>query len=529
MTSGNFINVYTVTVTVTDANGCTSNCSKVSSIFLQKPPADITANPNPVCLGATLDLSISAAASSTVSWTGEGVNNPNGNPSTTANPTTNGPHVYSVTVTTNPAGCSNTGTVNVTVENCEIDFTGKVVWEHDDASGVKDATVNLTGSASGSDVTDINGSYSIMTALTSGSFTLKPVKNINKFNGVNAGDATAIQQHVAYINLITDPYKQVCADVNKSNSITTVDASILTQALLGNPAANAQFNTSWRFVPSSYALSVPPWGFPEQRTYTGISGPQTNQDFVGMKIGDVNGSANPATFGAEPPLVLRTTDAVLQAGEQLDLVFSADQKADLAAFQFALNVDPSQMKFIDVQPMSALPISADQFGLYHADAGEIRAVWAQATGLDVADAAPVFRLRFQALQSGAKVSEVLTLATDVLPPLAFTGALNESAVELRFDASTGIYDPASGGPNLQVRPNPFRDETTVSFFLPESCEAQLRILDVNGRELYRLNQYYPAGNNHATLRLDGISSAGVLTCELVTPFSAVSRKLVRQQ
>ncbi len=114
VTSGNYLNTYTVSVTVTDANGCTSTCSKQSDIFLFTPPADITVNPNPACLGVTLDLSITAAASSTVFWTGEGITNPNGNPSTTAVPTTTGPHIYGVTVTTD-YGCSNTGTASVQV------------------------------------------------------------------------------------------------------------------------------------------------------------------------------------------------------------------------------------------------------------------------------------------------------------------------------------------------------------------------------------------------------------------------------
>ncbi|MCB9330082.1 MAG: SprB repeat-containing protein [Lewinellaceae bacterium] len=128
VTSGSFLSDYTVSVTVTNANGCTSSCSKQSFIYLQKPPADITANPNPICLGAMLDLSVSAAASSTVSWTGEGITNASGNPSTTAIPTTTGPHVYSVMVTTNPAGCTNTGTVNVMVNarpnvTCPVNLT----------------------------------------------------------------------------------------------------------------------------------------------------------------------------------------------------------------------------------------------------------------------------------------------------------------------------------------------------------------------------------------------------------------------
>ncbi|MBK8194351.1 MAG: hypothetical protein IPK76_14480 [Lewinellaceae bacterium] len=45
--------------------------------------------------------------------------------------------------------------------------------------------------------------------------------------------------------------------------------------------------------------------------------------------------------------------------------------------------------------------------------------------------------------------------------------MDATAVELRFDVATGINDPVTDRSRLQVRPNPFRDSTTVAF----SCLA----------------------------------------------------------
>lgn len=411
---------------------------------------------------------------------------------------------------------------------CLIEFSGTILWEHDDVSGVKDANVKLTGSATANDLTDINGDFLIVTTQTSGSFTLKPTKNINKFNGVTTADATAIQQHVTQINPITDPYKLVCADVNKSNSISTLDAVLITQALLGNPAANAIFNTSWRFVPTSHTMQMPPWGFPEQRTYTNISAPQTDQDFVGMKIGDVTAVyANPANFGKGEPFVLRAKEQPLKTGETLNIGFTADQSDDLAAFQFALAFDPAQLQFVAIEPAGGLPLTAEHFGTYNTVEGEIRAVWSQATGLRVEEAAPVFYLRFTALQSGAKLSEVLQLDETILSALAYTGKLAESKVELAFSEATSTIDPeAVSALHMQVRPNPFQEETTITFTMPAAGEAQLRVLDINGREILRINNTYPAGHHSETLRLGALTAAGVLTCELITPFGMVTRKVV---
>lgn len=410
-----------------------------------------------------------------------------------------------------------------------IEFSGEILWEHDDASGVNNATVNLTGSATGSDLTDVLGDYLITTNVTSGNFTLKPVKNINKFNGVTAADATAIQQHVAAVNPITDPYRLVCADVNKNNTVNTLDASLITQSLLGNPAANAQFNTSWRFVPKSHVMTNPPWGFPEQKTYTALTHPQHNQDFIGMKIGDVAATfANPANFGAGKSLVLRVPDRVLQAGESVSVPFSADQLEDLAAFQFALTFDPGALQFEAVESgATGLPFSADHFGAYNTAVGELRAVWSQASGMRIEEASQLFRLRFKALHSGVRLSEILRLDDSILPAYAYSGQLTESAVELYFDVATGTSDPTASGAQLrlQARPNPFRESTTVSFSLPAAGEVQLRVLDASGRELLRMNKSCAAGNNAETLQLGGLSAPGVLYCELTTPFGVVVQKM----
>ena len=149
VTSGNFLNDYTLTLTVTDANGNTSTCTKTSYIYLNTPPANITINPDPACLGVTLDLSIIAAASSTVAWSGEGVTDPDGifvpwggywyYNETNAVPASSGLHTYSVTVTSD-YGCVNTGTATVTVGQ-EINLSTTVT---NTCGGGSTGAINLT-------------------------------------------------------------------------------------------------------------------------------------------------------------------------------------------------------------------------------------------------------------------------------------------------------------------------------------------------------------------------------------------------
>ncbi|MBK7936620.1 MAG: hypothetical protein IPJ82_05810 [Lewinellaceae bacterium] len=293
----------------------------------------------------------------------------------------------------------------VTVGGCNINISGAIKWQPDPNQGVNTTGVALSGSATENMTTGTDGNYNFTTTVNTGSFTITPTKNINKLNGLTTADATAIQQHVANAVLITDPYKIVAADVNKSNSVTSLDASLINQALLGNQSSLLQIKTSWRFAPAGYTMNNPPWGFPETIVLTNVSGNQAGKDFYGFKTGDVvTPTANPANLsGSGNALVWRVKEQTLEVGAEVVVEFIAGQTDDLAAFQMALRFDPNQLQFVEIQPFAALPLAMEHFGTYHIADGEIRVVWSQAAGVFVSENAPVFRLKFTVLQSGGKL------------------------------------------------------------------------------------------------------------------------------
>jgi photosystem II stability/assembly factor-like uncharacterized protein len=449
----------------------------------------------------------------------------------TFNPAVAGAGTHTITYTyTDGNGCTGSCTFTIAVSEGGSAISGNILWEQDMGFGVNLATVTLSGDQSGSATTNTSGFYSL-TYTAGANFNVTPVKNINKLNGVTVADASAIQQHVANISPLPAPFKRIAADVNKSNSITTLDATVINQALLGNPAALAQIKTSWRFVPSSYTFPNPnaPWGFSEKIVLTGVSGDLPGQDFKGIKIADVVTTfANPANFGEGEPFVLRTNDRELQEGDVFTVEFSADPMADLAAFQLCLAFDPAQLQFAGIEPLTGLPLSEAHFGTYDAAQGEVRVVWAQETGLAIKEAVPVFRLTLRAMQSGAKLSDLLYLGEDILPGKAYNAALEESGIRLVFEQVTTTTDEATALEFrlLPNRPNPFGRNTVIDFVLPEACEAQMRVFSTDGREILRMSKHYPAGPNAELIQLDPADPKGILYYELITPFGALIRKMI---
>lgn len=437
---------------------------------------------------------------------------------------------YTVTdMVGNTAVCS--FTVNV---NC-VTISGRIIWEHDDATGVNNTTVRLTQGMTliQSVTTGTSGNYSL-TPLSTGAHTIRPVKNTGPFNGVTTLDVYLIQQHLMSNPLITDPYKKVAADVNRTGFITAQDANILNAALMGDPSALAVFNVYWRFVPTAFTMPVTAPNvvatFPDNITVNVSGSDITGQDFYGIKIGDVNGTANPGVIPGGAPLAWMLKDEVLEAGKEYELTFAADGFNDLVAYQFALDFDPSDMQFLGYQSTDALSLTDENIGTHDVALGLLRLNWTGTEGTTLSQGAPVFKLKFKALSSGKRLSEVLQLSNETLEGLAFNEALAAGDVRLVFAAATDVADPAAfGKPQLQLmqnKPNPFTDVTMIGFVLPDACEAQLRVLDVSGRELANYTRDYTAGYHEIEFRMANAASYGVLYYELTTPFGKLSKKMI---
>lgn len=400
---------------------------------------------------------------------------------------------------------------------------GRIIWKQDNNTGVKDVTISVTGDYTTSSLTGANGMYGFVLP-TGSNFTVTPSKNTNKLNGVNAQDVFRLQQHLNG-NPLTNPWQLIAADANSNGAVNALDLSILQNSLLGNPSAQAQMVKSWRFVPTNHTMATPPWGFPEQIALSGVNGRQDNLNFYGLKVGDLVATyANPANTAGQP-LVLRTRDEILHAGQTLAVEVTADALRDLTALQFALHFDPEYMQLSDIQTLTGLPLGKENFGTWQISEGSIRVLWSGAQSAALRTGAPLFRLQFAVLEGGSALSEVLRLDDETLPGQVFGSDGAASGVSLRFEGVTASSTPlAATDLQLQNHPNPFSRQTTLSFVLPDACEARLRIVDAAGRLVAERQKQYPAGPQTETFEL--ALPPGVLYGELSTPFGVLTRKMV---
>jgi len=418
----------------------------------------------------------------------------------------------------------------------KINVTGVLKTEM--LEGVEEGMVNITGSSalvpsfSHFDLTDSTGVYAVTNAVPmSSTFTIAPEKDDNPLNGVTTYDLVLISKHILGLEPLNSPYKMIAADANKSGSITTFDIVELRKLILGI-YTELPNNTSWRFVDKAFSFpnANNPFQtlFPETISVVDAVTSQWGEDFVGVKIGDVNSTvvAN-ANMQAEErtsgTAIFDLEDRNVKAGETFEVNFKSAQQ--LKGFQFTMLLDG--LEAIGVRESDR--VNASNFGLVFEDAATVSI-----------DGAQEFTLQFRATQSG-KLSEMLgvsgsiTRAEAYLPAVALPaealaqegakeGEVTRQNIAFRYNGKTiaGV-----GFELYQNQPNPFVNKTSIGFFLPEASEATLSVYDESGRVVYQQKGQFAKGENSIHLDRALINTTGMLYYKLETATDSDTKKMIQ--
>lgn len=148
-------------------------------------------------------------------------------------------------------------------------------------------------------ITDQDGRWMTYGGLVTPGFTTTalPIKNINPTNGLTTQDLLDIQKHILGNAPFDSPYQSLAADANLDEKVSTYDIVLLRKLLLGL-IPELPHGKSWRFLPGNYMFPDPANPFqpppPEAIVVPNtLEAPQTGFYFIGVKIGDVNFSADP--------------------------------------------------------------------------------------------------------------------------------------------------------------------------------------------------------------------------------------------
>ncbi|WP_338793297.1 T9SS type A sorting domain-containing protein [Bernardetia sp. MNP-M8] len=224
-------------------------------------------------------------------------------------------YIYAEATTHISSDIQISGTIRNHVDNAPV---GEVVVELLDANN----TVI-------SQITTISDGVYSFNVLPNTIYKVRPSKDINPHNGVDNADLQAIGGGGASAGgtptFNNTPYLFLAADVNGDCRVNLGDRMMLRNFVLGNISSITA--PSWKFVSSDYDLSLIYTNysnnlpcFENTRVYNSITASYINQDFVGVKTGDITGDVDPlqkvqikeevneTTFKASPnPFTTSTT------------------------------------------------------------------------------------------------------------------------------------------------------------------------------------------------------------------------------
>ncbi|MCB0531953.1 MAG: T9SS type A sorting domain-containing protein, partial [Saprospiraceae bacterium] len=397
-------------------------------------------------------------------------------------------------------------------------------------NGLEDANVELEGihpalpPVSMFDLSDQNGVYGFPNAVPFGTdYTVTPTKDNDPLNGVSTFDLVLINKHILGLEPLNSPYKMIAADANNSRSITTFDIVELRKLILG---IYTEFpnNTSWRFVDQTYVFPNPtnPFMdiFPETKSVADIQLSHFDDDFVAVKVGDVNMNAVTSSLMSVEDrttgeLLFDANDRQVKSGEVFTVNFRAADK--VKGYQFTLYFP--DMEVVDVTA-EADDMSERNFGVFN-DKHSLT------TSFDNERVHGAFAVTFRAHKAGM-LSQMLKVSGQITKAEAYAiDAADVMAIALRFNGQNGPVIAGQGFELYQNQPNPWTHRTQIGFYLPEATDATLTVYDETGRLLYGTTGDFGQGYNAFTLDRALLETTGILYYKVETPTDSAVKKMIQ--
>jgi hypothetical protein len=386
---------------------------------------------------------------------------------------------------------------------------------------VAQVTVTLTDPNSGEVIstftTGQDGFYHFFNPLLG--YRILSSRNDHHSNGVSTLDLVKIQKHLLGLESLNSPYKMIAADANNSESVSALDLVEIRKLILG---LYLEFpnNKSWRFVDSEFEFENPehPWPFDEIIDVDVFS---MANDFVGVKIGDVNGNvvanATQVQTRNSVGLLQFVTDArSLKAGETVRVPIRARNFHDLLGFQMTLRT--LGLELVDLTP-GTLNIGPENIGIH---AGRITMSWSNPVPVSASDI--LFSLTFNVTERG-ELSNMLSVETQT--KLTQVEAYNASEelmdIALEFDKQEPV------GPEFalyQNEPNPFIGQTIIGFALPAAMPVTLTVFDIHGQMVYRFEGDYAQGYHEMVIKARDLRVSGAYYYRLDAGDFTASKKFI---
>jgi HYR domain/Dockerin type I domain len=408
---------------------------------------------------------------------------------------------------------------------------GLLLWgnvESEDGHAVSGVEVSITNAPMVPDTTDYDGQY-MLEGLNEGvGYQVTPFNDLHHREGVSTLDLVLIQKHLLGKAKLNSPYKMIAADANKSGHLTALDLLEIRKLILG---INTRFpnNTSWRFIDREHEFSDPynPFnpGFPESVWVDSVVGGIDTVNFVGVKVGDVNGSyfLSKAAGGKIEPrsgsaysIYLQPSTDQIEGKNRWEVSPLPDQGA-VSGLQFSLFV--GELSADQVKEMCSDVLTSDQW-YYDAKSGVINVSWSSDSELDLTGKTILGC-------AGGELSIVqMHLISHTIHAEVYQAEDSEWIIRDIQLAKEGLEEEVEQEYHLfQNIPNPFNDGTVIRFSVPREETVKLVIHDLAGRQIFTREAFCHPGLNEIAVKGTELNVPGIYYYTLYTLNASFTRKM----
>lgn len=422
---------------------------------------------------------------------------------------------------------SDTKNVCPDAPNPIISVTGRISDEQ--GNGMEGFLVKGTGLLSNDEKTTVtgdNGQYDLNSLGAYDMYEISPDRDDNPLDGLTTLDLVLIQKHILGIKNFDNPFKYIAADANNSHSVSAADLLALRRLILGIDD-QLEINESWKFLRSDTEFENPyqPWNYDFKYLTDSLFFGLDSLDFIAVKIGDINRSAtiyneiSGLTFRNEPNKYFVISNTEFQSNEILPVAVKMEESEKITGFQYTFEFDPSVLQFIGIEN-KLISLAGSNVNTSKAGQGLITFSWNDGNGIQLNKEDVLFNINFKSLSNGT-LDRSVGITSKITKSEIYDDNLGMSNLKLRFAGQN--YDKLIVNQNT---PNPFSDQTEISFDLPQDDIVNFRVINSTGKTIISTQGHYSKGQNTITISKSDLKEQGVYYYELTNDESTVLKKMV---
>ena len=416
---------------------------------------------------------------------------------------------YYVVTATDFAGNDSDFSDEVSLGPLAFDISGNIGYFSDDEP-IPNVILDLTGDNNYSIITNESGDY-LFIDIPGGNYISTPSKADN-LGGLSGMDASRIARYAALLYEL-DCLEMITADVSMNGNISGLDASRVARYVALLITELNPEGIDWVFTPEpiSECPDWPPIVYENTREYTPLNSDLTNEDFIGIRLGDVSGNWSPGLQGrlTESPAELTEIDAEVNSTLSIPIVI--EEVTAIEGIDISIEFEAEVLKLTELSINEGILHNenyAVETNLTETGKGTM-VIYAQ-KNLVLGPGVVAF-IEFDVIGIEGSQTEVFFTKFDVneteasggLRVVDFEG--NEILTRrLEVNVVQTLPEKFAFYPNY---PNPFRASTTIKYDLPEATNVTLQIYNIRGQLVEELvNGIETAGRKKIVWNAEGLAN-----------------------